>query len=96
MIKAECHHERITVTAPRMRKQYASLETDKRAQTELIIVSCLQDGEKSLNELFKISRVRYETLRSNVLRLVSEGTLERRMVELTGNRKYLYRLKTIP
>jgi hypothetical protein len=84
------------VTAPRMRKQYASLATDKRAQSEIKIVACLQDGEKSLNELFTLSRVRYETLRSHVLRLVREGVMERRIVQVGSNRKYLYRLKTAP
>jgi predicted transcriptional regulator len=94
--KSRVHDESFTVTPPRIRKQYASQETDKRAQSEIVILSCLQDEEKSLNELSKIFHVRYETLRNNVLRLVREGTLGRRMFQIAGKRKYLYKVKTVP
>jgi len=48
-----------------------------------------------LNELFKLSQIRYETLRSHVLRMVRTGVVERRTVQLGRNRKYLYRLKAV-
>jgi DNA-binding MarR family transcriptional regulator len=85
------------MTAPRMRKvPDRLLASEKRSPSEVKILECLQSGEKSLNELFKVSQVRYETLRSHVLRLVRAGVMERRIVQLGRNRKYLYRLKAVP
>jgi hypothetical protein len=85
------------MTAPRMRKvQDRLLGSEKRSPSEAKILECLQTGEKSLNELFKLSQVRYETLRSHVLRMLRTGMMERRIVQLGRNRKYLYRLKAVP
>jgi predicted ArsR family transcriptional regulator len=86
----------MNMTAPRMRKVSDRLLTsEKRSPSEAKILECLQSGEKSLNELFKASQIRYETLRSHVLRLVRAGVMERRIVQLGRNRKYLYRLKAV-
>jgi hypothetical protein len=85
------------MTAPRMRKvSDRSVANERRSPSEEKILECLETGEKSLNELFKLSRVRYETLRSHVLRMVRAGVMERRIVQLGRNRKYLYRLKAVP
>jgi predicted transcriptional regulator len=85
------------MTAPRMRKNHdRPLASEKRSPSEAKILECLQSGEKSLNELFRLSHVRYETLRSHVLRMVRTGVIERRIVQLGRNRKYLYRLKAVP
>jgi hypothetical protein len=85
------------MTAPRMRKvPDRPLAGEKRSPSEAKILECLESGEKSLNELFKLSQVRYETLRSHVLRMVRAGVMERRIVQLGRNRKYLYRLKAVP
>jgi DNA-binding MarR family transcriptional regulator len=84
------------MTAPRMRKvPDRLLASEKRSPSEAKILECLQSGEKSLNELFKVSQVRYETLRGHVLRMVRAGVMERRIVQLGRNRKYLYRLKAV-
>lgn len=84
------------MTAPRMRKvPHGLLASEKRSASEAKILECLQSGEKSLNELFKVSQIRYETLRSHVLRMVRAGVMERRIVQLGRNRKYLYRLKAV-
>ena len=84
------------MTAPRMRKVHDRVPaSEKRSSSEAKILECLQNGEKSLNELFKLSQLRYETLRSHVLRMVRTGVMERRIAQLGRNRKYLYRVKAI-
>jgi predicted ArsR family transcriptional regulator len=85
------------MTAPCVRKvQVRPPAREKRSPAEAKILECLQSGEKSLNELFKLSQIRYETLRSHVLRMVRTGVMERRTGQLGRNRKHLYRLKAVP
>jgi predicted transcriptional regulator len=52
-------------------------------------VSCLRDGQKTIYELFKMSRLNYGTVQKFVDMLVKDGTVVRRWDNDDYCRKYL-------
>ena len=70
--------------------------TKYRIWAEKILVVCLQDGEKSLLELFKSSRLQFNTVQKYMLDLVSDGFVERRWDVKGRYPKYMYKLTTRP
>ena len=58
----------------------------------LILVS-LQDGEKTMSELFTLTRLSYSTVQSYLVQLMKDGTVERRWHEEGTSGKYFYKLR---
>jgi predicted transcriptional regulator len=56
-------------------------------------VTCLRDGEKSMSELFRLTRLSYTTVHKSLMQLVKDGTVERRWHKEGTKGKYLYKLK---
>jgi len=63
-----------------------------QSPSELILVS-LRDGEKTMSELFTLTRLSYSTAQKYLVQLVKDGTVERRWHEEGTRGKYLYKLK---
>jgi predicted transcriptional regulator len=60
--------------------------------TELILAS-LRGGEKTMSELFTLTRLSYSTVQKHLVQLVKDGTVERRWQEEGTRGKYFYKLK---
>jgi hypothetical protein len=68
-------------------------------RTEILLLSCLSDDEKSLFDLSRLSSLGHETVRRVMLRLTRDDVVERRWEKapVTKNKdilKYLYKRKT--
>jgi predicted transcriptional regulator len=59
---------------------------------EIRVLSCLSEGEKSVFEVFKSSRLAIETTRRALLKLTRDGRVERRWEKGPKNcLKYVYK-----
>jgi predicted transcriptional regulator len=64
-----------------------------RMSTDSVLASCLQDGEKSLREIFALCRLNFSTIQKGMTRMLNVGMVERRWVADGAHRSYVYKLK---
>jgi hypothetical protein len=69
------------------------MKTLPTSLAEILVLSCLSEGEKSLFEVFKLSRLSHDTTRRVLLRLTRDGFVERRWEKAPTKNipKYLYK-----
>jgi predicted transcriptional regulator len=68
------------------------MKTIPTTGAEIRVLSCLSEGEKSVFEVFKSSRLAIETTRRALLKLTREGVVERRWERGPKNcLKYVYK-----
>jgi predicted transcriptional regulator len=68
------------------------MKTAPTTRAEIRVLSCLSEGEKSVFEVFKSSRLAIETTRRALLKLTRDGLVERRWEKGPKNcLKYVYK-----
>jgi hypothetical protein len=101
MRRTETHFAQIDIAVARRRAEIYAEKNDARgravsctAVSKEVIVRCLRDGEKSLNDLFRSIPIRYDKLQRLMAQLVKDGVIERGWVDSGKHRKYLYKVKS--
>ena len=70
------------------------MKTVSTTRAEIRVLSCLSQGEKSVFEVFKSSRLAIEATRRALLKLTRDGLVERRWEKGPKNcLKYVYKRK---